>query len=225
FIVSANLVIILVISRERSLHEPMYMFIALLSVNSLYGSTGFFPRFLMDLVSDSHLISRPACFTQIYVIYTYGCWLSGTAHYRVTLFILTLLCYCVIWLVNVTIIVTIIVDKNLHEPMYIFLWLSGTVHYRVTLFILTLLCYFVIWMVNVTIIVTIIVDRNLHEPMYIFLWLSGTAHYRVTLFILTLLCYCVIWMVNVTIIVTIIVDRNLHEPMYIFLCNLCINAL
>ncbi|XP_060944032.1 olfactory receptor 4B13-like [Limanda limanda] len=74
FIVSANLVIILVISRERSLHEPMYMFIAVLSVNSLYGSTGFFPRFLMDLVSDSHLISRPACFTQIYVIYTYaGC--------------------------------------------------------------------------------------------------------------------------------------------------------
>ncbi|CAB1440807.1 unnamed protein product, partial [Pleuronectes platessa] len=72
FIVSANLVIILVISRERSLHEPMYMFIALLSVNSLCGATGFFPRFLMDLVSDSHLISRPACFTQIYVIYTYA---------------------------------------------------------------------------------------------------------------------------------------------------------
>ncbi|XP_060944030.1 olfactory receptor 10A6-like [Limanda limanda] len=74
FIVSANMVIILVISRERSLHEPMYMFIALLSVNSLSGSTGFFPRFLMDLLSDSHLISRQACFTQIYVIYTYaGC--------------------------------------------------------------------------------------------------------------------------------------------------------
>ncbi|XP_019945330.1 olfactory receptor 10A6-like [Paralichthys olivaceus] len=74
FIVSANLIIILVISREKSLHEPMYMFIALLSVNSLYGSAGFFPRFLMDLMSDSHLISRPACFTQIYVIYTYACY-------------------------------------------------------------------------------------------------------------------------------------------------------
>ncbi|XP_018537552.1 olfactory receptor 6N1-like [Lates calcarifer] len=72
FIVSANFVIILVILRERTLHEPMYMFIALLSVNSLYGSAGFFPRFLMDLLSDSHLISRPACFTQIYVIYTYA---------------------------------------------------------------------------------------------------------------------------------------------------------
>uniref|UniRef100_A0A4W6DJN2 G-protein coupled receptors family 1 profile domain-containing protein n=1 Tax=Lates calcarifer TaxID=8187 RepID=A0A4W6DJN2_LATCA len=47
--------------------------------------------------------------------------LNGTANYRVTLFALTLLCYCVIWLVNVTIIMTIIVDKNLHEPMYIFL--------------------------------------------------------------------------------------------------------
>ncbi|KAM7380731.1 hypothetical protein PAMP_004006 [Pampus punctatissimus] len=72
FIVSANLVIILVISRERSLHEPMYIFIACLSVNSLYGSTSFFPRFLVDLLSDSHLISRPACFIQIYVIYTYA---------------------------------------------------------------------------------------------------------------------------------------------------------
>ncbi|XP_042283039.1 olfactory receptor 10J4-like [Thunnus maccoyii] len=73
FIVSANLVIMLMISRERTLHEPMYMFIACLSVNDLYGSTGFFPRFLMDLLSDSHLISHPACFIQIYVIYTYAC--------------------------------------------------------------------------------------------------------------------------------------------------------
>ncbi|XP_019207996.1 olfactory receptor 6C1-like [Oreochromis niloticus] len=47
--------------------------------------------------------------------------LSDIANYRVTLFVLTLLCYCVIWLVNLTIIVTVIVDKSLHEPMYIFL--------------------------------------------------------------------------------------------------------
>ncbi|KAM7380733.1 hypothetical protein PAMP_004008 [Pampus punctatissimus] len=47
--------------------------------------------------------------------------LNGTANYRVTLFALTLLCYSVIWLVNVVIIVTIITDKCLHEPMYIFL--------------------------------------------------------------------------------------------------------
>ncbi|XP_068429148.1 olfactory receptor 52E8-like [Clinocottus analis] len=47
--------------------------------------------------------------------------LSGTTNYKVLLFALTLLCYCVIWLVNLTIIVTVIVDKKLHEPMYIFL--------------------------------------------------------------------------------------------------------
>uniref|UniRef100_A0A3B4GCF1 Olfactory receptor 49-like n=2 Tax=Pundamilia nyererei TaxID=303518 RepID=A0A3B4GCF1_9CICH len=47
--------------------------------------------------------------------------LSDIANYRVILFVLTLLCYCVIWLVNLTIIVTVIVDKKLHEPMYIFL--------------------------------------------------------------------------------------------------------
>ncbi|XP_059199061.1 olfactory receptor 1D2-like [Centropristis striata] len=47
--------------------------------------------------------------------------LSGTKNYRIILFLVTLLCYCVIWLVNLTIIVTIIVDKNLHQPMYIFL--------------------------------------------------------------------------------------------------------
>nr|ABC43392.1 odorant receptor [Tetraodon nigroviridis]ABC43393.1 odorant receptor [Tetraodon nigroviridis] len=71
FMISANLVIILVVSRERTLHEPMYIFVALLSVNSLYGSTGFFPRFLSDLLVDVHLMSRPECFTQIYVFYTY----------------------------------------------------------------------------------------------------------------------------------------------------------
>ncbi|KAF3695022.1 Olfactory receptor 52D1 Odorant receptor HOR5'beta14 Olfactory receptor OR11-43 [Channa argus] len=47
--------------------------------------------------------------------------LNGTANYRVTLFAVTVLCYCVILLVNVTIIATIIGDKSLHEPMYIFL--------------------------------------------------------------------------------------------------------
>ncbi|XP_037646586.1 olfactory receptor 1D5-like [Sebastes umbrosus] len=47
--------------------------------------------------------------------------LSGTTNYRVILFVLTLLCYSVIWLVNLTIIVAVIVDRKLHEPMYIFL--------------------------------------------------------------------------------------------------------
>ncbi|XP_042370779.1 olfactory receptor 51I2-like [Plectropomus leopardus] len=72
FIISANLVIVVVISREKALHEPMYIFIMCLSINSLYGSAGFFFRFLRDLLSDTHLIPRLACFIQVYVIYTYA---------------------------------------------------------------------------------------------------------------------------------------------------------
>ncbi|XP_068592742.1 olfactory receptor 4B13-like, partial [Cebidichthys violaceus] len=47
--------------------------------------------------------------------------LNDTMNYRVVLFSLTLLCYCFIVLVNVALIVTIILDKNMHEPMYILL--------------------------------------------------------------------------------------------------------
>ncbi|XP_036966200.1 olfactory receptor 142-like [Acanthopagrus latus] len=45
--------------------------------------------------------------------------LNETNNHRFTLFFLTLLCYCLIFLVNISVIVTIIMDKNLHEPMYI----------------------------------------------------------------------------------------------------------
>ncbi|XP_038575800.1 olfactory receptor 6N1-like [Micropterus salmoides] len=70
-IISANVVIILTVCLEKSLHQPMYIFISCLCLNSLYGSAGFFPRFLMDILSDTHLISHASCFIQIYVIYTY----------------------------------------------------------------------------------------------------------------------------------------------------------
>ncbi|XP_067373269.1 olfactory receptor 51L1-like [Channa argus] len=70
-IISANVVIILTVCLDKSLHQPMYIFICCLCLNSLYGSAGFFPRFLMDILSDSHFISRPFCFIQVYVIHTY----------------------------------------------------------------------------------------------------------------------------------------------------------
>ncbi|XP_066556108.1 olfactory receptor 10J5-like [Amia ocellicauda] len=69
-----NVILVLVIFLERSLHEPMYIFLCNLSVNSLYGTAGFFPRLLADLLSDTHTISRTGCFTQIFVIYSYGIW-------------------------------------------------------------------------------------------------------------------------------------------------------
>ncbi|XP_056284044.1 olfactory receptor 146-like [Pseudoliparis swirei] len=50
--------------------------------------------------------------------------LSGfneTVNFKVALFSLTLMSYCVVVLVNVALIVIIILDKNMHEPMYILL--------------------------------------------------------------------------------------------------------
>lgn len=71
-IILFNLSIILVVFKDKSLHEPMYLLISCLLLNSLYGSSALFPRLSVDLLSKTHAISRPACFTQIFVIYTYA---------------------------------------------------------------------------------------------------------------------------------------------------------
>ncbi|XP_034430110.1 olfactory receptor 10J5-like [Hippoglossus hippoglossus] len=44
---------------------------------------------------------------------------NATVNYRATLFSLTLLSYCAILMVNVSLILIIALDRNLHEPMYI----------------------------------------------------------------------------------------------------------
>ncbi|XP_074534804.1 olfactory receptor 4E2-like [Halichoeres trimaculatus] len=70
-ILCANLLLIAVICRNRSLHEPMYMFPCSLFVNELFGSTAFFPLLLDQILSDTHTVSVPLCFLQIYCLYSY----------------------------------------------------------------------------------------------------------------------------------------------------------
>ncbi|XP_034719605.1 olfactory receptor 10A6-like [Etheostoma cragini] len=72
FLVCANVLLIVVICVNRSLHEPMYLFLVSLFVNELYGSTGLFPFLLVQILSDIHTVSAPFCFLQIYCGYTYG---------------------------------------------------------------------------------------------------------------------------------------------------------
>ncbi|KAF3848262.1 hypothetical protein F7725_021290 [Dissostichus mawsoni] len=71
-IVVANTSLIVVICVNRSLHEPMYLFLCSLFVNELYGSTGLFPFLLVQILSDIHTVSAPLCFLQIFCLYTYG---------------------------------------------------------------------------------------------------------------------------------------------------------
>ncbi|XP_041116047.1 olfactory receptor 6N1-like [Polyodon spathula] len=70
-IIFVNVVLVLVIFLERSLHEPMYIFLCSLCVNALYGSAGFYPKLLADLLSETQVIPHAGCFIQIFVIYGY----------------------------------------------------------------------------------------------------------------------------------------------------------
>ncbi|XP_038550277.1 olfactory receptor 11A1-like [Micropterus salmoides] len=71
-IVAVNTSLIVVICMNRSLHEPMYLFLCSLFVNELYGSTGLFPFLLLQILSDIHTVSAPFCFLLIFCLYSYA---------------------------------------------------------------------------------------------------------------------------------------------------------
>ncbi|XP_028429919.1 olfactory receptor 142-like [Perca flavescens] len=71
-IVCANVLLIVVICMNRSLHEPMYLFLCSLFVNELLGSTGLFPFLLVQILSDIHTVSASLCFLQIFSVHFYG---------------------------------------------------------------------------------------------------------------------------------------------------------
>ncbi|XP_045910428.1 olfactory receptor 142-like [Micropterus dolomieu] len=73
FIVCANLVIILALLALSTLHEPMYIFLCNLCINGLYGTSGFYPKFLNDLLSTTHVISYAGCLLQGFVLHSSAC--------------------------------------------------------------------------------------------------------------------------------------------------------
>ncbi|XP_073329281.1 olfactory receptor 11A1-like [Pagrus major] len=71
-IVFGNVFLIVAIIVDKTLHEPMYIFLCNLCINALYGTVGFYPKFLMDLLS-SHVISYAGCMLQGFVIHSSTC--------------------------------------------------------------------------------------------------------------------------------------------------------
>ncbi|KAM4566955.1 olfactory receptor 4B13-like [Odontesthes bonariensis] len=71
-IVGSNVLLIVVIGVNRSLHGPMYMFLCSLFVNELYGSSGLVPFLLIQILSDVHTVSAPLCFLQLFIAHSYG---------------------------------------------------------------------------------------------------------------------------------------------------------
>ncbi|XP_030199877.1 olfactory receptor 2K2-like [Gadus morhua] len=72
-ILTINCALILTIVLDKSLHEPMYILLCCLCINGIYGTTGFYPKFLLDLLSSSHVISYNGCLMQAFVMFSFAC--------------------------------------------------------------------------------------------------------------------------------------------------------
>ncbi|XP_036966022.1 olfactory receptor 142-like [Acanthopagrus latus] len=72
-ILIANTSVIVIIIMDKNLHEPMYIFLCTFCMNGLYGTTGFYPKFLWDLLSPVHVISYSGCLVQAQVIKSFVC--------------------------------------------------------------------------------------------------------------------------------------------------------
>ncbi|KAM4796219.1 olfactory receptor 52E2-like [Rhinophrynus dorsalis] len=68
FIMLLSFTLVFVIFTEVSLHEPMYILICNLILNGIFGSTSFFPKLIIDLLTSSKQISRDSCLTQVFCI-------------------------------------------------------------------------------------------------------------------------------------------------------------
>ncbi|XP_030199095.1 olfactory receptor 2K2-like [Gadus morhua] len=71
-ILTINCALILTIVLDKSLHEPMYILLGCLCINGIYGTTGFYPKFLLDLLSSSHDISYNGCLVQAFVMFSFA---------------------------------------------------------------------------------------------------------------------------------------------------------
>ncbi|XP_026232708.1 olfactory receptor 13C2-like [Anabas testudineus] len=67
-----NFTIICLIWIHKNLHEPMYIFIAALLLNSVLYSTTVYPKLLVDFLSEKQIILYSACQFQFFINYSLG---------------------------------------------------------------------------------------------------------------------------------------------------------
>ncbi|XP_018544688.1 olfactory receptor 6N2-like [Lates calcarifer] len=71
-IICSNSTIVYLIWTHQNLHEPMYIFIAALLLNSVLLSTVIYPKLLVDFLSEKQIISYSACLFQFHIFYSLG---------------------------------------------------------------------------------------------------------------------------------------------------------
>ncbi|XP_060944997.1 olfactory receptor 11A1-like [Limanda limanda] len=69
-IICWNSTIVYLIVIHENLHEPMYIFIAALLINSILYSTTIYPKLLIDFLSEEQITTFPRCLFQAAVYYT-----------------------------------------------------------------------------------------------------------------------------------------------------------
>ncbi|XP_010952718.2 olfactory receptor 52D1-like [Camelus bactrianus] len=72
-----NVAILAVVRAERSLHEPMFLFLCMLSITDLVLSTSTLPRMLCLFWLGAHDIAFDACLTQMFFIHSFTTMESG----------------------------------------------------------------------------------------------------------------------------------------------------
>ncbi|KAM3607228.1 uncharacterized protein V6R79_003778 [Siganus canaliculatus] len=69
-ILGSNSTIVSLIWIHQSLHQPMYVFIAALLVNSVLYSCVLYPKLLLDFLSEEQLVSYSVCLLQCFLYYS-----------------------------------------------------------------------------------------------------------------------------------------------------------
>ncbi|XP_074551033.1 olfactory receptor 13C2-like [Halichoeres trimaculatus] len=71
-IICFNSTIVCLIVKNQNLHEPMYIFIAALLINTVLYSTTTYPKLLIDFLSEKQVISHSMCHFQFFIFYSLG---------------------------------------------------------------------------------------------------------------------------------------------------------
>ncbi|XP_037402679.1 olfactory receptor 4D1-like [Pygocentrus nattereri] len=71
-ILFCNLLLLITIILNKSLHEPMYLLLLNLPINDLLGSTALFPQIIKDLLLETRTIQFSTCVTQAFFIHIYA---------------------------------------------------------------------------------------------------------------------------------------------------------
>ncbi|XP_026851624.2 olfactory receptor 52E4-like [Electrophorus electricus] len=70
-ILFCNLILLITIIVNKSLHQPMYILLLNLPINDLMGSTALYPQLIKELLWDTRTIQFSACVTQAFFIHMY----------------------------------------------------------------------------------------------------------------------------------------------------------